>query len=302
MIPCSRCGRLNDETQRYWSACGSWLPDVQLPRKTNKPRALLLGAGIFLCVAIVAGITLFVIHTESQISAIRSDLALTQSRLDLVVVERDSSNRELASTKVDLAAAVNNLNSVTAERDGISAQLTAAQNSLTKAVADIATLNDKVGQLTVMITPAPNHAIAQKDISGNAEFMSMAWLNRDWELQNTVTAIGSQYHSSHTYIANETDCDDMAVDLWNMLYTKGVKSIIVVGNLEKANASFADINHAWLWVFNGQGKYWILEPTTGESIFVRNADGSLNPRAVPYGTGFFYRIPSDLWQDLKKKW
>jgi hypothetical protein len=302
MIPCTHCGRLNDSTQRYCAACGSWLPEIEAVGKPKKAFPWLRIAGAFLCIALAAGFTLFAIHIENQMSAIRSELDYTRSRLDIVVSERDNANRELVSTRANLATTVSTLATITAERDGINAQLTATRTSLEKATADISTLNDKVGQLTTMITPAPDHAITQQSISANPEFMSVAWLNRDYELQNAVASIGGQYHASHTYIANETDCDDMAVDLWNMLYTRGIRSVIVVGNPDKANASFTEINHAWLWVFNAQGKYWILEPTTGESIFVRNADGSLNPRAVPYGTGFFYRQPSDLWQDLKKKW
>jgi cytoskeletal protein RodZ len=302
MIQCARCGRLNDDTQKYCAACGSWLPDIKPESRPKKARPWFLVAGLLLCLAIAGGFTFFVIHIETQMSAIRSELDYTRSRLDIVVSERDSANRDLASTKVDLATTVNNLASITAEKDGLSAQLTTAQSSIVKATADISRLNDKVGQLTAMMTPAADHAISQQNITGNQEFISTAWLNRDYELQNTVASIGSQYHTGHTYIANETDCDDMAVDLWNMLYTKGIKSVIVVGNLEKTNASFNEINHAWLWVFNAQGKYWIMEPTTGEAIFARNADGSVNPRAVPYMTGFFYKKPSDLWQDLKKKW
>ena len=121
MIQCARCGRLNDDTQQYCAACGSWLSDVKPVSRHGKARPWFLVAGLLLCMAIAGGFTFFVIHIETQMSAIRSELDYTRSRLDIVVSEMDSGNWDLASTKVDLATTVNNLASITAEKDGLSA-------------------------------------------------------------------------------------------------------------------------------------------------------------------------------------
>jgi len=163
-------------------------------------------------------------------------------------------------------------------------------------------LHIQVTQLTDRLTPAPHHAVRGRDIWGRPEFRSTAWVGRDYELMRKIEEVARLYHRTHTFIPGETDCNDMAVSLWNMLLTENIKSVIVVGNLEKVGETFEESNHAWLYVFNAQGAVIYLEPTAGEVIFGRLADGSTNPRAIPYREGFIYVRPSDLRRDLKERW
>jgi len=163
-------------------------------------------------------------------------------------------------------------------------------------------LHIQVAQLTDRLTPAPRHAVAGPDIWVRPEFRSTAWAGRDYELMRKIEEIARLYHRTHTFIEGETDCNDIAVSLWNMLLTENIKSVIVVGNLEKVGETFEDSNHAWLFVFNARGEVIYLEPTTGEVFFGRLADGSTNPRAIPYREGSIYVRPSDLRRDLKERW
>lgn len=146
-------------------------------------------------------------------------------------------------------------------------------------------------------TPSPEHALSPSEIRKDPEFKSTGWRDA-YRLQTTVERIAQRYLSTHTYMKGEFDCDDMAVDLWNILRTKGIKSVIAIGNLEKSGESLSEANHAWLYVFNADGKVFYLEPTTGKVIYGRLASGSTNPDAIPYREAFLYKSPSDLWKDL----
>ena len=42
-----------------------------------------------------------------------------------------------------------------------------------------------------------------------------------------------QYYETHTYVGNDVfDCDNMAIDVWNILKTKGINAEIAVGNVD----------------------------------------------------------------------
>lgn len=157
----------------------------------------------------------------------------------------------------------------------------------------------EVSRLENQLTPSPAHTIDQSEIWGDPKFESTSWEGRDSQLRDKLQAIGTSYYATHTYIQGETDCNNMAVDLWNMLLTEDIKSVIVVGNKDITNETFDECDHAWLYVFDGEGRVIYMEPTTGEVIYGRLPDGSANPEANPYReNGFIYEKPSDLWDDL----
>jgi DNA gyrase/topoisomerase IV subunit A len=166
----------------------------------------------------------------------------------------------------------------------------------------IGLLDVQVAELTAQLTPYPHRAVVGRDIWGRPGFKSTAWAGRDIELIRRIEEIGRTFHRTHIFIEGEMDCNDMAVSLWNMLLTAGIKSVIVVGNLDMVGETLAESNHAWLYVFNARGEVIYLEPTTGEVFFGRFADGSTNLRAIPYREGFIYVRPSDLRKDLKGLW
>ena len=92
----------------------------------------------------------------------------------------------------------------------------------------------------------------------------------------------------------------MAADIWEILAGKGIISLIVVGNLEMAQESYADCNHAWLIIYSGEGSAAALETTCGEVYTWQ--DTEVDPNLKQYWEGFIYEKPFDLWQDFGQRW
>jgi len=173
--------------------------------------------------------------------------------------------------------------------------LESLRESLFVANSERDSLNAEVEVLKLQLIPSPDHAIQIDEILGNPEFMSVTWKGKDRQFCQKINGIARTYYRTHTYIPGETDCNDMAVDLWNILFTQGIKSIIVVGSLNDINPAFTECDHTWLRVFSADGRSAVLEPTTGTVFY----------KPIPeYYTGFFfyYKKPSDLWADIKMKW
>jgi hypothetical protein len=127
-------------------------------------------------------------------------------------------------------------------------------------------------------------------------------------LKSKARELANVANSRHHYITNEYDCNDMATDLWNMLNKGGsswepIISIIVVGNLEEEDETFADCNHAWIAILNKVSpdiaNIYAVEPTTGEIFTYTSRDNDPNKK---YFEGFFYEKPSDLRADLGDRW
>ena len=55
----------------------------------------------------------------------------------------------------------------------------------------------------------------------------------------------------------------MAIDVWNMVKTKGINAIIVVGNVEKDVTKIQEANHVWVSAETSPGKFIALETTGG---------------------------------------
>lgn len=157
--------------------------------------------------------------------------------------------------------------------------------------------------------PAPTrHDISVDEIMSNSAYWNTSWRYRHGDLVNVTRRVNQQYLQTHTYIANETDCNDMAIDIWNMLRTEGIVSIIVLGNVDNPAPLTAlnQCNHVFLLIFNlGDGESkpmaFFLEPTNGELYF--GDDLERNPQLKLYfNRGFYYVKPSDLRADLGKNW
>ena len=95
------------------------------------------------------------------------------------------------------------------------------------------------------------------------------------------------YHATHTY--SEVDffvCADMAVDVWNMVKTKGINARIAAGNIDKPHADWKEFNHAWV-VAEAAPRKWIALETTGGNLVSRN-------RNKNYYRGYFFTSPREL--------
>ncbi|MFO8100898.1 MAG: hypothetical protein R6U37_01835 [Dehalococcoidia bacterium] len=291
-----------------------------------------IGAGIFIGYAIESG---HASDLDSEIEAKDSQIAILdarageldaevkqlQSDLEAKQAECDTVQQELESTEAELSLFKKNYNDLTTyyqscknEYEFLQHQYENLQSACQGSTVDeimelqhqIESLRSKNSYLTAevsrlenQLTPSPAHALDQSEVWDNPKFESTAWKGRDYQLREKLESIGDYYGATHTYIEGETDCNDMAVDLWNMLLTENIKSVIVVGNKEMVKETFDECDHAWLYVFDGDGRVIYLEPTTGEVIYGRLPDGSSNPEAEQYREkGFIYEKPSDLWDDL----
>ena len=75
------------------------------------------------------------------------------------------------------------------------------------------------------------------------------------------------YHATHTYSKkNFFVCADMAMDVWNMIETKGINARIAVGNVNKAQANWKEYNHAWVVAEVSPGRWVALEITRGTVV------------------------------------
>ena len=275
---------------------------------------------------------------DEKIATLTAEAAGIQARYDALLKEKEAISRQLQALEnsyetlskqkpeekpAQLLEAKQQLSALAEEKNVLNAQLSAIQieNAKLKASVDVTAetnsrltemlgraeaekdrLNIRIAQLTKELTPSPGHALTPAQVWGTPAFRSTEWSGRDFQLQSKVEEIGRTYNKTHTYILGETDCNDMAVDLWNMLLTQNIKSVIVVGNLDKVGETFAELTHAWLDIFDSEGRVIYLEATTGQVTFGRLADGSTNPKAIPYREGWLYEKPSDLRKDLQKMW
>jgi hypothetical protein len=84
--------------------------------------------------------------------------------------------------------------------------------------------------------------------------------------EEAITDVCSEYKDSLVYMQGETDCNDMAVYLWNMLQKRGVKTLLVIGTPDGEYTPFADCDHAWLACNTPDGNIHI-EPTVPMVIY-----------------------------------
>lgn len=254
---------------------------------------------------------------QSNVGSLTTDLEEQLSEYDALSIEYNDTSEELVSLEENHQILMNEYDDLMADFGDFKAASDSAtveevlnlQEQVSSLQLSVETLQSEkfwieveIARLNKLLTPSPDHALVRKDLWPDESFWSKAWKMKDYELQLTMEEIAQQYYSTHTYYEGETDCNDMAVDLWNMLLTQDIKSVIVVGNRDMTGETLEESDHAWLYAFNADGKVIYVEPTTGEVFYGKLPDGTTNPQAVSYREGFIYRQPSDLRKDLKEWW
>jgi CheY-like chemotaxis protein len=108
-----------------------------------------------------------------------------------------------------------------------------------------------------------------------------------------VREIARGYHETHTYLGvqngQSTDvyvCIDMAKDVWNMIKTRGINAVIVIGNVKTTISTMSDVNHAWVIAEVGPMQ-WLAVETTSGYVVTREE----NPL---YYTGMQFETPVDM--------
>jgi len=100
----------------------------------------------------------------------------------------------------------------------------------------------------------------------------------------TCERIVQQYSDSHDYQSDTYDCDDMAMDVWNMLQKENINSQLVIGDVKNDIQYPWEANHAWVLAEIDTDEWLALEATGG---FVERD----NPL---YYQGWFFNSPLEL--------
>ena len=152
----------------------------------------------------------------------------------------------------------------------------------------------------------PENNITLAELTDGSDYWN-SWTNTI-ALKNKAKELATVSKQYHKYITNEYDCNDMAIDLWNMLAKGGstwapITSIIVIGDLDEEGETFADCDHAWLAILNQTSNdvvtIYALEPTNGAIYTYKTKENDPNAK---YFEGFFYAKPSDMRTDLGDRW
>jgi len=215
---------------------------------------------IIILVLAAVGFVVFYIQSSDKVSELENQLTSAVSQVTSIAEERDSATAEVLDLTVQLSV-----------------------------------LEQKNAELQETIRPTkPTHNLSFEEVSGSSDYWNLAW--EDADLQQAAREVNTAYHQWHYYIEDETDCNDMAVDIWDMLRKRGILSLIAIGNLKIQNETLAQCTHAWIIIINSSGKAFTLEPTNGQLYFKGDSNSQ------QYMENFLYSQPSNLRADLGSRW
>lgn len=144
------------------------------------------------------------------------------------------------------------------------------------------------------------HYLSMTDLADASQYWNTAWAGKSSRLYNEIQVAAIVYLRTNQYIPGKKDCNDMAVDLWQELNDKGIKSIIVVGNIGKSYETFVECNHAWLMVYSGEGSAAAIDLACTK-VYTWE-DVRSNSQIRQYWEGFVYEKPTDLLADFHERW
>lgn len=95
-----------------------------------------------------------------------------------------------------------------------------------------------------------------------------------------VKKILEDYHKTHTYsLTDFFVCSDMAIDVWNLVKTKGINAQICAGNPDMTiygsnqwESILLNMNHAWVIAETNPFKWLALETTGGHVVYGEEND------------------------------
>lgn len=234
-------------------------------------------------IVVLIGFAVYFLYASSMITRDNAVIFETQTQLS-------SANSQVSSLE-------NQLSTLNAQLSSANLQISSLQTEVSSVNSQISSLKQENAHLTEIITPTKaTHNLSSVDYNVSSTYWNMSWGGREYELQQTTRQVNTSYYQWHTYIPNETDCNDMACDVWDMLRKQGVISLIVFGNLDSKSETWGKCNHTWLLISNNSGQCFALEPTNGQLYFKGDTQIS------QYLEGFFYAKPSDLRADLGSRW
>jgi hypothetical protein len=130
-------------------------------------------------------------------------------------------------------------------------------------------------------------ALQQKLDAANAELDTLRLQGET--AADTVARVARYYNQTHTYSTTDMFvCGDMAAEIYNMLKTLGINSLMVVGAVNAPITDILQSNHAWLLAEVEPNTYLAVECTGG--YVVPESQNAL------YYRGWYYSNPETLKQ------
>jgi len=135
--------------------------------------------------------------------------------------------------------------------------------------------------------PAGNYRLVASLPSGEQAAAVFTIENQEDTNIRILRQIVEDYHKIHTYSLDDYFvCADMALDVWNIVDTQGMRAVLATGNIKNPNADWKEYDHAWVLV-EAAPRQWVALETTGGNLVFRND----NPN---YYRGMFFENPKDL--------
>lgn len=148
---------------------------------------------------------------------------------------------------------------------------------------------DNTYNLTIDSTTLPggDYQLVASLPSGQKSAVSLTIENQDDTNIRILRKIVEDYYKIHSYsLIDYFICADMAMDVWNIVDTRGMRALLVAGNIQNSAASWKEYDHAWVIVETAPGQWVALETTGGFLVFKKD-----NPN---YFRGTFFENPKDL--------
>jgi hypothetical protein len=150
-------------------------------------------------------------------------------------------------------------------------------------------------RLPTDLMPGGRYLLSARLGTGEVENQTITVLTEGEVNIAVVREIARTYHQTHTYSnADFFVCADMAMDVWNMIETKGIEAKIAVGDVNQRGERLYEADHAWVLAETSPGKWTAVETTGG---FLASGDEN-------YYEGWFFETPRDFKEyiDLSKRY
>ncbi|QSZ67511.1 PEGA domain-containing protein [Methanofollis aquaemaris] len=112
--------------------------------------------------------------------------------------------------------------------------------------------------------PGGRYRLSARLGTGETENLTVTVLTEGEANVAVVREIVETYRETHTYSdADFFVCADMALDVWNMIETRGIGAKIAIGDVERTGEELPEADHAWVLAETSPGVWTALETTGG---------------------------------------
>jgi hypothetical protein len=139
--------------------------------------------------------------------------------------------------------------------------------------------------------PGGNYEFVASLPSGQKSTVAVTIESQEDTNIRVLRQIVEDYHKIHSYNLDDYFiCADMAQDVWNIVDTRGMRALLVAGNIKNPAAGWKEYNHSWVIVETAPRQWVALETTGGFLVYKNN-----NPN---YYRGIFFENPRELKNNM----